>query len=165
MTANPFELILLIPAKYRELPETRELKSATRLSWAGPCGEIGVIISDFPSTPTKSLEDIEQLAARPGVFMKVGERLIENRAKFVRVLRCYLDSLKENDPSVYCTGKAAEVGWHIGCPNPPCFSTCQFVCTDCLQRKGAVMSPTQLYDVAVRAELAWCPNFRSPNRG
>lgn len=165
MRANPFELILLIPSKYRELPETRELKSATPLSWAGPRGEIGVIISDFPSTPTKSLENIGRLAAQPGVFVKVGERLIANRAKFVRVLRCYLDSLNANDPSVYCTGKAAEVGWHVGCPNSPCFSTCPFVCTDCLQRKGSVMSPTQLYDVAVRAELARCPNFRSPKRG
>jgi hypothetical protein len=165
MSANPFELTLLIPSSYKDLSVTRELRSAASLSWVGPSGDTGAIFSDFPSTPAKSLEDIEQLVARPGVFVKVGERLIPNNVKFSRALQCYRDSLKESDSFCYCAGKVAEVPRYTQCPNRRCLSICSFVCNPCLQNTGSAMSPIQLYEAAVRAEVEWCPNFRSLKGG
>lgn len=162
MSVNPFELILLVPSAYKDFSLTRELKSAASLSWAGPRGDTGVIFSDFPLISTKSLEGIEQLVARPGVFAKVGERLLNNTAKFARAVQCYLDSLKENDPLAYCTGKAAEGGWRTQCYNGKCLSTCQFVCIPCLQDVQSAMLPIQQYAGAVEAEVAWCQNLRPP---
>jgi len=162
MPKNPFELVVLVPSSHTGLSTTGQLKSAASLSWTGPSGNIGAIFSDFPNIPTKSLEAIQQVAACPGVLVKLGARLLFRTAEFVRTLQCYLESLKENDKFTRCTGKAAEVGWHVECRNSTCFSTCRLLCIACLENKGSATSPIQLHELAVRGEVVWCPNFHSP---
>src|SRR5262249_4732252 len=101
MPENPFELTLLTPSQ-RNVSRIRDVMSVASMSWTEPRGDSGTIFLDFPNIPAKLLEDIAEMAAEPGVIVKIGGRVLFNNAKFVEALRCYLASLSERDVLNHC---------------------------------------------------------------
>jgi len=165
MAHNPFELTLLMPPSQRDALRICDVKSVASMSWTGPGGNSGTMFLDFPHIPATLLEDIAEMAANPGVIVKIGERVLFNKAQFVGALRCYLSSLSERDVSSYCSGSGVRTGRQVGCQNALCSSRCRLLCTSCMRSigsTGSALSPMRVYERAVQAEVAWCPNFQSP---
>src|SRR5262245_19333414 len=159
MPETRFELTLLVPSSYKGLSIIPDLRSRSSFSWSVTSGEIGAIFPDFPNLPPKSLEQIAQAAALPGVLVKIGELLPLSTRGFVGTLQCYLESLKACDTLNYCTGEGTLIGRPADCRSP---STCWRLCSTCIQIEGTAMSPIQRRELLGKLDVIWCPNFRSP---
>jgi hypothetical protein len=83
--------------------------------------------------------------------------------RFWSALLCYQESLDGLDARSYCASKSAKLSNVAGCPDRTCLSHCQFICTRCLgveRDRGAESVQAQLQELAVQAEVDWCPNLR-----
>jgi hypothetical protein len=131
--------------------------------------QIVAYVAVFPHLP-RSLDAASQLLGEavnhPSVRVTINGRRVASVTRFWSALLCYRDSLEEQDPLAYCARQAARVGGEAGCPDQTCMAHCQFICTRCLQvvrESGAPPVRAQIHDIAVRAEVEWCPNLRLPN--
>lgn len=143
----------------RSAPVFRHVSDGTTASY----------VAAFPDLP-QSLDVAVRLLGEtvncPDVQVTVNGRRVANLIKFWSALICYRDSLAEGNPFAYCSRQAARVSEEAGCPDQACLSHCPFICTRCLQvvrESGAPPVKTQVRDIAVRAEVEWCPNLRLPD--
>jgi hypothetical protein len=100
-----------------------------------------------------------------GLRVTVDGRPVGNLTKFWSALLCYRDSLREPDPRAYCARLATRLSSLSGCPDRACVSHCQFICTRCLgvaRETGAPPISIQLREIAMQAEVDWCPNLILP---
>lgn len=133
--------------------------------------QIVAYVAAFPHLP-QSLDAAVQLLGEaincPAVRVTINGRPVASLIKLWSALLCYRDSLAEEDPLAYCARQAGKIGGEAGCPDRACLSHCQFICTRCLQvvrESGAPPVRAQLHDIAVRAEVEWCPNLRFADTG
>lgn len=122
-------------------------------------------LEDFPAMVDLAVRLVEEVGRIGNARVTMNDRPVANLTKLTSTLLCYRDSLLASDPRAYCARQAARVGDAGGCPdqNQTCVSQCQFICARCFQvarEKGMPPVAEQLRDIAVQAEVEWCPNLR-----
>lgn len=167
-------LTLRIPASEAgDCPETLRLIKAAPTTYVerdiGGCRGGGrtyvVHFTDLPESIDLALQMIAATVDLPQLRVLVNDRLVTNLSKFWSALNCYRDSLAVVDVEAYCARRAARVGEAGACPDRACLSHCQFICTRCLQvtrERGAPPVSLQLRQIAIQAEVEWCPNLHLP---
>jgi hypothetical protein len=160
-------LTLLIPgAEAGDCPELCRLMKAAPVTYAEREAGKRTCVVHFPNLPETidlALQLIAAIVDMPGVKAVMNDRPIANVGKFWSALNCYRDSLAVVDVVAYCARRAARVGEAGACPDQACLSHCQFICTRCLQvsrERGAAPVSQQLRQIAIQAEVEWCPNLR-----
>ncbi|MBM4121228.1 MAG: hypothetical protein FJ249_01370 [Nitrospira sp.] len=121
--------------------------------------------ADISQTLDLAVRLIGEVINIPGVHATINGRHVRNFNLFWSALLCYRDSLREPDPVAYCAQVSTRLGDLSGCPDRGCLSHCQFICTRCLgvvRETGAPPISTQLREIAVQAEVDWCPNLTLP---
>lgn len=121
------------------------------------------IFADVPRSLDLAVRLIGEVINIPGVCVSIDGRQVRNLTRFWSALLCYHESLDEPDVRSYCASKSAKLSDVAGCPDHTCLSHCQFTCTRCLdveRDRGAESVHAQLQELAVQAEVDWCPNMR-----
>lgn len=126
-------------------------------------------VAEFPDLPEyldQAIRLIGEVINLPGVLVTIEGRAVANLTQFWSALLCYQNSLGEHDRQAYCARQADRVGEAAGCRVWTCQARCQFICTRCLQvvrKSGAPPVSDQLRQIAIEAEVEWCPNLRLPS--
>jgi hypothetical protein len=121
------------------------------------------LFDDFPKSVEIVVRLIEEAWDLRDIHITLEGRPVVSRINFYAALRCYHESLGAPDAKAYCLQQAAKVGTDGGCPDRPCESPCQFICSRCVglsRERGAPPISIQLLEMARRAEVDWCPNLR-----
>ncbi len=146
-------LIRSVPASYVE----REGGTRTHV----------LLFTNLPVSLDLAIRLIAQAVDLPQARVMVNDRPVVSLNKFWSALNCYRDSLTESDLEAYCARRAARVGDAGACPDRACLSHCQFICTRCFEvtrERGAPPVSLQLQQIAIQAEVDWCPNLHLPTR-
>jgi hypothetical protein len=160
-------LTLRIPgAEAGDCPELSRLIKTAPVTYVERDAGSPTRVIHFPGLP-KAIDLALQLIAAtvdmPRLEAVVNDRPVANLGKFWSALNCYRDSLAVVDVAAHCARRAARVEDAGACPDKACLSHCQFICTRCLQvsrERGAPPVSLQLRQIAVQAEVEWCPNLR-----
>ena len=123
------------------------------------------VFADLPVGLDVALRLIGEIVDLPDVRMGINGRRVVSVTKFWNALLCYRDSLWEQDKEDYCARQADRVGEAAGCPVWTCQARCQFICACCFQvvrKSGAPPVADQLREIALQAEVEWCPNLQLP---
>jgi hypothetical protein len=148
-------------------PAALNLIQAAPLSFVGREGESRTILVVFPGLPRSidlALRLLGVVIDFPALRLTVDDRPVVSAVKFWTALNCYRDSLEEPDPAAYCARQATRVSDAGGCLVRGCVSHCQFLCARCLQvdrSRGAPPLAHQFRQLAIQAEVEWCPNLKS----
>lgn len=153
--SNPVALSLIrwVPATYVE----REGEDRVRVA----------VFANLPKSLDVAIRLIGEAVEMPRARVSVNDRPVASINKLWSALNCYRESLAEPDRQAYCARRAATVSDVGACPGKACISHCQFICTRCLQvsrELGAPPVSAQLHQIAVQAEVDWCPNLRLAHR-
>lgn len=149
-----------------ECPELSRLIKAAPTAYVERQAGARTHVVHFPSLPETidlALQLIAATVDMPAVEAMVNDRPIANLGKFWSALNCYRDSLAVVDVAAHCARRAARVGDAGACPDQACLSHCQFICTRCIQvsrERGAPPVSLQLREIAIQAEVEWCPNLK-----
>ena len=105
---------------------------------------------------------VGELSWCQGAHATINDRKVMSLTRFWSALICYQESLEEQNPLDHCLRQSARVSDVSGCPDRSCVTHCQFICTRCLElavESGSPPIATQLWAMARRAEMDWCPNL------
>lgn len=144
-------------------PAALSLIQAAPLSFVCRDGLL-VVFPGLPRSIDLALRLLGVVIDFPVLHLTVNERPVVSAVKFWTALNCYRDSLEAPDPAAYCTHQATRVSDAGGCLVRGCVSHCQFLCTRCLQvdrSRGAPPLAHQLRQLAIQAEVEWCPNLKT----
>ncbi len=163
MLSGQFELIVSIHKTGNDLHSIAELENATALSWGSIERHFCAIFPTFPDLPQKSLEALAEIVKSPGVCVKIGQRLVNDRAKFEIAIRCYLDRLKGNGLDEQKINQCVKRWTQVWRTQHKCFLSCHVPSRPCVQSPQLVKPSKSWREIAVLNEVDWCPHLGFPS--
>lgn len=162
MLAGRFELIVLIHNRENDFHSIAELKSAAAFSWGSREGDFCAVFPTFPDMPQKTLETLAEVVRWPEACVKIGGRLVNDRAKFGIAIRCYLESLRGNGLEKQTAGQSVKRWTQPWRTKHHYFLSCHIPSCSCVHSPQLVKPSKNWPEIAALNEVEWCPYLGFP---
>lgn len=163
MLSGQFELIVLIHNSGISLHSIAILKNASAFSWGSKETGFYAVFPTFPDLSQDSLETLAEIVKWPGVCVKIGQRLVNDRAKFEIAIRCYLDRPKGNGLDEQKINQCVKRWTQVWRTQHKCFLSCHVPSRPCVQSPQLVKPSKSWREIAVLNEVDWCPHLGFPS--